>query len=65
MNFLLSTFQFDGSGAYGTYMGYGFRFFFGGTALLFFLYLWRRGKLDMDESPKMSMLSNQDYPEEE
>lgn len=59
------TFHFDGYGVYGTYMGYAFRLFFGGTALMMFFYLWKKGKLDMDETPKLSMLNNQDYPEEE
>jgi hypothetical protein len=58
-----TAFQFDGVGAYGTYMGYAFRLFFGGSALIFFLYLWKKGKLNMDEDPKLMMLSHQDYPE--
>ncbi|EFB40626.1 hypothetical protein pah_c198o049 [Parachlamydia acanthamoebae str. Hall's coccus] len=51
---------FDGVGAYGTYMGYAMRFFFGGSAVFIFLYLWRAKKLHMDEEAKLHMLQIKD-----
>lgn len=45
----------DGQGVYGQVFQWAFTFALIGSALLVFLYLWRMGRLDMDESPKMQM----------
>ena len=31
---------------------------FVGSALLVFIYLWRKGRLDMDEEPKFQMMKD-------
>lgn len=46
----------DATGATGEIFHYTFILFFFGTALLSFLYFWRKGSLDMDETPKMEMM---------
>lgn len=55
----------DGSGVYGGYLHYATVIFFVGTALLIFLYLWRKGRLDMDEEPKYQMLKNDEGDHEQ
>lgn len=55
MNFTL-----DGFGIYGMAMDYAVIFFFTGTALLLFIYLWKNQKLDMDEAPKLQMMQNEE-----
>ena len=42
----------DGFGIYGHYLHYGCVIALVGSALLLFLYLWRKGALDMDEEAK-------------
>lgn len=49
----------DGYGVYGNYLHYGLVIFFGGSAFIIFLYLYKRGKLDMDEEPKYQMMEDE------
>lgn len=46
----------DIGGVYGGMLHYGMTFAFVGSALVTFFYLWRKGRLDMDEEPKMQMM---------
>lgn len=46
----------DPFGIYGTLFHYGLVFALVGSALVIFLYLWKKGKLDMDEQPKFQMM---------
>jgi len=46
----------DGGGVYGSLLHYGLVIAFVGSAFLVFLYLWRKGRLDMDEGPKYQMM---------
>ncbi len=48
----------DGFGVYGSLVHYVLTIFFVGTAFLIFFYLWRVGKLDMDEAPKWQMMQS-------
>lgn len=52
----------DGCGVYGSLIHYSFAFFFGGSALLIFAYLWKKGLLDMDEEPAIHMLKEESNP---
>lgn len=64
MNNLLP-FQYDGVGLYGSLLHYGLIIFFVGAAFIIFLHLWRKGRLDMDEEPKLQMMrSDQENSEE-
>jgi hypothetical protein len=49
----------DGGGAYGNLLHYGLTIAFVGSALLVFIYSWTKGRLDMDESPKIQMMSKE------
>jgi hypothetical protein len=53
----------DGSGVCGGYLHYALVIAFVGSAFLIFLYLWRKGRLDMDEEPKIKMMEDDDKPE--
>lgn len=46
----------DGEGVYGTFLTYGLTAAFAGGALIMFLYCWWKGRLDMDEGPKLQMM---------
>lgn len=46
----------DGGGVYGAFMHYSLFFALLGSALIAFIYFWRKGRLDMDESPKIEMM---------
>jgi len=46
----------DPGGAYGSYLHYAMAIFFVGSAMLAFIYFWRKGRLDMDEEPKNQMM---------
>lgn len=46
----------DSNGVAGHFLHYGLTIAFMSSAFLVFFYLWRKGKLDMDEEPKMQML---------
>jgi hypothetical protein len=52
----------DGTGIYGEILHFAFAALFFGGALLIFIYLWRKGRLDMDEDPARRML--EDEPED-
>lgn len=61
---MISTNVVDLGGIYGSTLHYGLIIAFVGSAFLIFLYLWRKGKLDMDEEPKFQMMQeNEDAHE--
>lgn len=49
----------DGFGVAGTFLHYGLVIAFVGSAFLLFIYLWMKGRLDMDETPKYKMMENE------
>ncbi|MEM1281999.1 MAG: cbb3-type cytochrome oxidase assembly protein [Chlamydiota bacterium] len=53
----------DGLGIYGGLLHFTIAATFFGGALIIFIYLWRKGRLDMDEGPAERML-NDDQEEE-
>lgn len=55
----LST-EIDWSGIYGGIFHYAMIIAFFGAALLAFLYFWSKGRLDMDEEPKLQMMREED-----
>lgn len=46
----------DGSGVYGAMLHYATVIFLVGSALIIFVYLWSKGRLNMDEGPKFEMM---------
>lgn len=54
----------DGIGVYGNFFHYGLVIALVGSALLIFLYLWKKKRLDMDEEPKFQMMQ-EDEPNKE
>lgn len=50
----------DQFGVYGSVFYYSMFFAWMGSALLVFVYLWRKGKLDMSEESKMQMLKEEE-----
>jgi hypothetical protein len=46
----------DTSGIYGGIYSYAFILALVGAAFLAFIYFWSKGRLDMDEEPKMQMM---------
>lgn len=54
----------DTAGIYGAMFHYALVFFLVGTAFLIFFYLWRKGRLDMDESPKFQMMESEENAHE-
>jgi len=48
----------DGGGVYGSTLHYSMLLAFVGSAFLVLLYLWRKGRLDMDEEPKIQMMES-------
>jgi len=52
--------QLDWSGMYGGILHYSLVIAFSGSAFLAFLYFWYKGRLDMDEEPKLTMLRDDD-----
>jgi O-antigen/teichoic acid export membrane protein len=50
----------DGAGIYGSIMHYALVIAFVGSAFLIFLYLWKKGRLDMDEKPKFQMMQDEE-----
>ncbi|MFT5316908.1 MAG: hypothetical protein ACI8RA_000148 [Chlamydiales bacterium] len=50
----------DGGGVCGEVMHYSMVIAFVGSALLVFVYLWRKGRLDMDEEPKYQMMKDEE-----
>lgn len=55
----------DGEGVYGTFLTYALTIFFVGSAFIMFIYLWTKGRLDMDEEPKLQMMKVEEGYEEE
>lgn len=57
VHFLLASINIrDASGVYGGIFHYALVFAMVGSALLAFLYFWSKGRLDMDEEPKIQMM---------
>ena len=54
----------DGFGVAGTFLHYGLVIAFVGSAFLLFIYLWTKGRLDMDEAPKYKMMECEQQEEE-
>lgn len=50
----------DETGVFGSLLHYSLIILFMGGALLIFLYLWRKGRLDMDEEPKYEMMEDEE-----
>lgn len=48
--------EMDWSGIYGGIFHYGMIIAFSGSALIALLYFWSKGRLDMDEEPKLQMM---------
>ncbi|MCB1111588.1 MAG: hypothetical protein H7A37_04055 [Chlamydiales bacterium] len=48
--------QLDGGGVVGETLHYALSIAMFGSALLVFLYLWRKGRLDMDQDPANKMM---------
>jgi hypothetical protein len=53
----------DGAGLYGQLIHYSLVICFVGSAFLIFFYLWKKGKLDMDEEPKWQMMKEEGHHE--
>lgn len=51
---------YDSSGVFGGILHYAFVFVIVGIALLAFLYFWSKGRLDMDEEPKLQMMREEE-----
>ncbi len=57
---------FDSIGIYGNVMHHAIVIFFVGSALMLFLYLWSKDRLDMDDEPAQRMMQMSDeQPEKE
>lgn len=57
--------QYDGGGIYGSLLHYAAIAFFVGGAFIIFIYLWKKGRLDMDEDPKIEMMKTDQEREKE
>lgn len=55
----------DPIGLYGGVLTYGVIIAFFGTALLVFFYLWSKGRLDCDESPKYQLFEEEEHGKDE
>lgn len=55
----------DIGGVYGSMLHYGLAIALVGSAILLFFYLWKKGRLDMDEEPKMMMMRDEHSGENE
>jgi len=53
----------DGIGYHGFVLHYAGVFVFFGGAVIIFLYLWYKGRLDMDEEPKYQMFEMEEKNE--
>lgn len=51
----------DGEGIYGTLLTYAMTISFAGGAFILFVYLWWKGRLDMDEEPKLQMMKEGEH----
>jgi hypothetical protein len=54
----------DGAGLYGGMLHFALCLAFVGSALLFLVYFWKKGRLDMDEGPKWQMMEIDEEEEE-
>jgi len=61
----LSESELDPSGIYGMLLHYAMTIFLVGGALIIFIQLWRKGRLDMDESPKIQMMQTEEHIQSE
>lgn len=50
----------DGSGIYGSILHYSLLLALAGSTILVFIYLWRKGRLDIDEEAKEQMMKGDD-----
>lgn len=50
----------DPFGIFGAALHYALVIAFVGSAMVLFLYLWKRGRLDMDEEPKYQMMNDEE-----
>lgn len=50
----------DVSGVYGGIFHYSLTFALVGSAFLVFFYFWKKGRLDMDEEPKLQMMNDEE-----
>lgn len=57
---LASVADIDSSGVFGGILSYAVVFMVVGSAFLAFLYLWSKGRLDMDEEPKVQMMQDKE-----
>lgn len=48
----------DGTGIYGEVLHFSFAAFFFAGSFLIFIYLWNKGRLDMDEGPAVRMFED-------
>ena len=55
----------DGFGVYGNYLHFGMVIWFVGSAFLIFIYLWKKGRLDMEEDAKYQMMQPDPLLQEE
>ncbi|MBA3721808.1 MAG: hypothetical protein H0W88_05345 [Parachlamydiaceae bacterium] len=55
----------DGFGVYGNYLHFWIVVFFVGSALMIFMCLWKKNRLDMDEEPKFQMMKSDTDQENE
>lgn len=53
----------DGTGLIGSLWHYSMLFALIGSTTLIFIYLWRKGRLDMDEEAKFQMMKPDDVEE--
>ena len=50
----------DPSGVYGSIMSYALTIFFAAGAFMIFVYLWMKGRLDLDEDAKEQMMRHRE-----
>ncbi len=55
----------DSGGVYGSVLHYGMVIFLVDGAFLIFIHLWSKGRLDMDEEPKLRMMREDDEQSDE
>ncbi len=53
----------DPSGVYGSVMSYAMTVFFAAGAFMIFIYLWVKGRLDLDEDAKDQMMKQREREE--
>jgi hypothetical protein len=65
LRLLIAESGLDPSGIYGMLLHYALTFVLVVGAIVIFIELWRKGKLDMDESPKIQMMQVDEQLQEE